>query len=221
MKLTINNFGPVKGKQYYTIDLSKNFTLVTGGNGLGKTYLGYILYGFIKRFKDSQFITSSSNTFKNPNIIVTSIEKQIDVTISKSDIESYTNSIIEFYKKNIHIYMGIDKRSADMLFKDLSIDVNNIEEIYNDFINKELERSLILKTGDVISFSKEHESDIINISSLTIDISEDIATRKVALSYIGMFINDQLLEKSLINRMLIVMFVFSYGFWLMFYNGLV
>lgn len=200
MKLTINNFGPVKGKQDYTIDLSKNFTLVTGGNGLGKTYLGYILYGFIKRFKDSQFITSSSNTFKNPNIIVTSIEKQIDVTISKSDIESYTNSIIEFYKKNIHIYMGIDKRSADMLFKDLSIDVNNIEEIYNDFINKELERSLILKTGDVISFSKEHESDIINISSLTIDISEDIATRKVALSYIGMFINDQLLEKSLINR---------------------
>ena len=122
MKLTITNFGPVKGKQNYTIDLSKDFTLVTGGNGLGKTYLGYIVYGLIKRINNN-FLTTNPDGISGELErikLIKEIPLSYDLTFDK--VKVFTNKLIDSYKESIHIFMGIDKRTANMLFKDLSYD---------------------------------------------------------------------------------------------------
>jgi hypothetical protein len=106
MKLTITNFGPVKGKQKYTIDLSKDFTLVTGGNGLGKTYLGYIVYGLIKSL-------NSPSTFPNKNsdnvlfgelkkIIITK-ENLVSFDLTLDKVKVFIDELINSYMQNINI----------------------------------------------------------------------------------------------------------------------
>lgn len=122
MKLTITNFGPVKGKQNYTIDLSKDFTLVTGGNGLGKTYLGYIIYGLIKRIHEPFFTKNPVEVFGGEEMFRLKKGNSISVDLTFDKVKVFIDTLIDSYKDSIHIFMGIDKRSASTLFKDLSIE---------------------------------------------------------------------------------------------------
>lgn len=200
MKLTINNFGPVRGKQNYIIDLNKEFSLITGGNGLGKTYLGYILYGLIKRFKAPMPNVLLDFIFNN-SIITENISRNIiSIEISSSNLQDCINKIIESYKNNIHIYMGIDRKSADMLLKDLSIDIENIEEIYEYFKTKGFKRKVVINGEETISFNTEKDSTLITASSSEIDLFEDKSTQEMVLKFAGIFIKDILAAKLFINK---------------------
>ena len=119
MKLTITNFGPVKGKQNYTIDLSKDFTLVTGGNGLGKTYLGYIIYGLIKRLTNYFYTKNPSSFFGGASdIIKLSKDNPLSFDLTFDKVKIFIDTLIDSYKESIHVFLGIDKQSASTLFKD-------------------------------------------------------------------------------------------------------
>ena len=153
MKLTISNFGPVKGTQDYQLDFKKDFTLVTGANGLGKTYLGYLVYGLIKRINLQPL---PPRLFKE----LTENSKSIDLNFDR--IKEYFETLIKAYKDDIHIYMGIDRQSAEMIFKDLNVGVLNLDAKYRDFFENSYEKTLVLQQTITFSLKKEANSSILN-----------------------------------------------------------
>ena len=194
MKLTITNFGPVKGKQNYTIDLSKDFTLVTGGNGLGKTYLGYIVYGLIKRINNN-FLTTNPDGISGELErikLIKEIPLSYDLTFDK--VKVFTNKLIDSYKESIHIFMGIDKRTANMLFKDLSIEILNLEQSYDQFFITNFERTVIVPGFGSFAINKEA-----NKSLVVLTYSEEEISNVRAVFLLNKYISNIICESILIN----------------------
>lgn len=138
MKFRINNFGPVRGKQEYIIDLEKDITLITGENGLGKTYLGYIFYGLIKVFSSFNFFDIIDQIWVK--FIAKEIDNNYAYLIFNFDLfNEYIDKYLQHFKENININMGIDKKTSTSIFKDIEIEIIDREDIYSKFIKRGIE----------------------------------------------------------------------------------
>ncbi|MDC1106978.1 AAA family ATPase [Prolixibacteraceae bacterium] len=162
MKLVINNFGPVRGKQDYVIDLRKDFSLITGGNGLGKTYLGYLLFGLIKKLKEVFFAENSLLKIKFDIDALLSGEMVV-TSITRDCFDRFIDQLLAQYKADIHQTMGVNRRSADALFNDLTIEILNRDELYNDFLMQQWTRAFDLRTEGVFTYVKNLGSDEIQL----------------------------------------------------------
>ncbi|MEI6138625.1 MAG: AAA family ATPase [Mariniphaga sp.] len=196
MKLTITNFGPVKGKQNYTIDLSKDFTLVTGGNGLGKTYLGYIIYGLIKRINNYFYTKNPSSFFGGASdIIKLSKDNPLSFDLTFDKVKIFIDTLIDSYKESIHVFLGIDKQSASTLFKDLSIEILNLEEKYDLFFKNTYERTISIRGFGSFAISKEA-----NKSHVILSFSDEENSNKSPVSLLNNFMFNFICENILINN---------------------
>lgn len=200
MKLTINNFGPIRGKQNYHIDLSKDFTLVTGGNGLGKTYLGYILYGLIKRINDPLFIQNPGNIFGNLETIKLTKDNPISFDLSFDNVKEFLDTLVNTYKESVNIYMGIDKRSANMLFKDLSIEFSNLADKYDYFLKNKVERTVKFGGFGSITILKEANSSLLEVSISDDKITTEYPIKILLSTFFLVFISEHILVNSYIRR---------------------
>ncbi|MCK9639587.1 MAG: ATP-binding protein [Prolixibacteraceae bacterium] len=200
MKLTINNFGPVKGKQNYQIDLSKDFTLVTGGNGLGKTYLGYIIYGLIKRINEPFSRKNLSDIFGDIESTKLSKDNPISFDLSFENVRSLLDSLVISYKESIHVYMGIDRHSANMLFKDLSIEFLNLEAKYDQFLKNSAERTINFGGFGSMTILKDENTSLIKISVSNEKITAEYPMKMFLNTFFSIFICERVLINNYIRR---------------------
>lgn len=200
MKLTVTNFGPVKGKQNYTIDLSKDFTLVTGGNGLGKTYLGYIIYGLVKRINDPFFTKNPADVFGGVEMFRLTKGNPILFDLTLDKVKVFIDSLIDSYKDSIHIYMGIDKRSASTLFKDLSIEFLNLEDKYIHFLKNKSDRTINVSDFGSITIHKEADKSLLEVSVSDEKITSEYPIRILLNTFFSIFICENILVNNYISR---------------------
>jgi len=198
MDISINNFGPVRGKQNYSIDLEKNITLVTGGNGLGKTYLGYIVYSFIRNLKNPLSPITEFD-FCIDNIDKLLPEEKLNINIDKSLLERYFDSISDLFKDNIHKEMGIDKRSAEMIFSNLKISLLNIDEIYNTYLDLELNAQLTSSNIQTFSFRKKARESNIEMHRNKTNLPDNYLAREIVNISLGNLICNYIFTKSIIG----------------------
>jgi energy-coupling factor transporter ATP-binding protein EcfA2 len=199
MKLSINNFGPVKGKQNYSIDLSKSFTLVTGANGLGKTYLGYIIYAIVKRINNPIYLEITDRMLSA--LELDNFENGIDITIefTEEKLNNFVNVLLDGYKENIHTYMGIDRKSANMLFKDLEINFLNVKSKFDRFFESEITKNVKFGDNKVLLYS-EKDSAKIEISSDNKKITDDFSVKTMLNILLSVFICEKILANEFIKR---------------------
>lgn len=180
MKLKITNFGPVRGEQDYEIDLQKNFTLVTGGNGLGKTYLGYIVYGIVKRL--SSRIKFVKPIFLDKDQIEKLFkEKRIKIKLSEEKFKWFIEEAIARYLKKIGMIWGIEKELSDIIFKAIKIDFSDINWLYKQFIEEAEEYSIL--NDYFVDFRKRRNSSTITITISDTDQTIDTDEIEEGLSY--------------------------------------
>ncbi|PWJ42243.1 AAA family ATPase [Sediminitomix flava] len=190
MKVRINNFGPVRGKQNYVIDLSKQLTIVTGGNGLGKTYLGYMVYGLLKRFSE---ITLNDNRY----ILDKWIEKDKSyyyLTLSPSRFQKVLNMIFNVFYEDLPALLGVDRKTADMIFNQLGIQIIEIDSLHKEYMDSKIE----LKNGgdDTLVAKEEGEERI----KLPLD-DENESTGKTAIAGVmSFFVKKSILKLISIRR---------------------
>ncbi|MFM2343433.1 MAG: hypothetical protein RLZZ210_41, partial [Pseudomonadota bacterium] len=159
MKINIKNLGVVKDA---TIDLSKKLTVFCGENGTGKTYVSYLLYGFLS----DKTTYMGSNIDNHNNIIINSIMDSIN-KYSSNEINIDVN-LIDFLDKNIkHTYDNIHSIfpcTNKHLLSALNIEITNQNELKQHFydliinhktFNENLQNMFIL--------DKQSNSNIINI----------------------------------------------------------
>ena len=200
MKLTITNFGPVKGKQNYTIDLNKDFTLVTGGNGLGKTYLGYLIYGLIKRINDPFFFKITEEVLGGLEIIRFTSKNPLSFDFTFDKVKFYVDRLLESYKESLHIFMGVDKQISSSIFKDLSIEFLNIEDKYDQFFKNDYKRIIHTLRSGSITINKDPDSALLVLSYIE-GKNPDSSSFKVFLSKIlSGFICENILINNYIKR---------------------
>ncbi len=107
MEIKIKNLGVI---DYAKINLDKNFSLFTGKNNTGKSYLNYLLYGLYK-IDENEFISQINSI----------ISKKSDLEIdNNSKIITLSFNIYEFLEKQIQqvfdIYSSILQQNIPNLF---------------------------------------------------------------------------------------------------------
>lgn len=166
MKLKVNNFGPVRGKQDYEIDLAKGFTIVTGRNGLGKTYLGYIVYGFIKHIRAFDFSRESIRSLFifNEKQEESGFSNLHSVEISKEDLISVLTEIITEFKQNFYLKLGIERSVFDSIFAELELLPSSIENRYNAMISGIKKEEAFFSKGSVVYYRVNNSRVVVLVS---------------------------------------------------------
>ncbi len=96
MEIKIKNLGVI---DYAKINLDKNFSLFTGKNNTGKSYLNYLLYGLYKIDED-KFISQISSIISNKSEIkIDNINKIITLSFDiYKFLEKQIQQVFDIYR---------------------------------------------------------------------------------------------------------------------------
>ena len=169
MKIRISNLGHV---QYANISLA-DFTVVCGSNNTGKTYLTYVIYGFLSYWWEAYELDLNDNTIEllleNGNVSV-SLKSLLDKS------QHFVNDACNRYSRMIKNVLSIEQESIAAAKLKIEVDSDDMRPM-NTF-------DLIMgtKKGNVFSVYKDRGSDKISISLLVDRESIEIPKRVLAHS---------------------------------------
>lgn len=96
--------------------------------------------------------------------------------------------------------MGIDKRSANMLFRDLSIEFSNLEDKYDYFLKNKVERSVKFGGFGSITILKEANSSLLEVSISDDKITTEYPIKILLSTFFLVFIGEHILVNGYIRR---------------------
>jgi len=99
MKFNFNKFGYVDKGSLEIADL----TLICGPNNIGKTYVSYAIYGFIRHFKE---LVSFSFTSDQINRLKHEGSLNVDLTLYKENLSDYIKSASKKYSETLSDYFN-------------------------------------------------------------------------------------------------------------------
>jgi hypothetical protein len=147
MKFDIENLGPLKEA---SIELNK-LTIICGENNTGKTYLSYVIYGFIKLWKNSSSITISEERYKtlqeNGRLIL-SIKEMLP---SKDEWASISSD----YQKNLKRILALPAKKLE----ETKIKFTPHENLSDKLYSQEIKESFFLGDELEINIEKQKDSD--------------------------------------------------------------
>ena len=168
MKISIENLGPITS---FELDIA-DFTLITGENNTGKTYIAYSLYGFLKLWNQNI-----------GNFQFESELKELKKTGSTNiELKKYENRLLkkfkqltESYSDNLHrIFSSSEDEFTEAKF---ITNLNGFKPKYQD----KYETSVISGEQKILNISKAYRSNILKVVLLFQDESSyppDIALRE-------------------------------------------
>ncbi|WP_158537843.1 AAA family ATPase [Flavobacterium sp. AG291] len=172
MKVIINELGAIKSG---TIDLSKKINIFCGPNGTGKTYVAYAIYGLLK---------SKIHVGFNRELVNELIEnKKAEFKINYDALKNYRVELVKNFKDNLDGLFGIGTEFAKQHFSDSSVNFNDTDEDFQQFLHSSEINSKILIGKFEIGIIKN-----INLNSLKLELldstisSDDIEALNVYLN---------------------------------------
>ena len=149
MNFTLSNIGKIKKSD---LELGK-LTLLCGKNNTGKTYVTYLIYGFLKYLSEAKF--SVKNLKKNFNEAVDKYKTNISI----EDISVSLKESISEYSKQLRTVLAVNN------LEDAGIELNNIKSLFNISHSFDIVGRFRVNKGSVhlIQYKKEQKNDYISI----------------------------------------------------------
>lgn len=153
MKVILKNLGILKSAEFEIGDL----TIICGKNNTGKTYAVYAFYGYLKLWKRFTEIAFLNEHFEWP----------INGNTARIDLNKYAmnlEKIIEKSSQEYTKYLPTVFASSEKNFENSDFKLA-IEKVNLDFNNK-FQTSIKGKDKDLLIFTKEENSSILEITNL-------------------------------------------------------
>ncbi|MBU3823160.1 AAA family ATPase [Flavobacteriaceae bacterium XHP0103] len=189
MEIKAKNFGPLESINFSLED----FSVITGFNNTGKTYISYALYGFLKTW---------SNNIKTLNleelIEVLLSEGSIDIELKDYEKKVFKNfrSLSDTFSKNLHKIFSANENEFDDTTFSFSIDEASIN--YTNGFEIEVKR----KNQKIIKARKESNSSILKIL-LSSDDSELKSKRtNFPPKYFLIEVTSQIINRGILHEVL-------------------
>jgi len=183
MKINIENLGSVKKAE---IELS-NFSVITGKNNTGKTYLSYALYGFLKTW---------SRNVKKLNIDDL-VDKIINEGMIEIDLKKYEKSVINNFKnistnysKNINTIFSANESEFKNTVFNFKLLKTNID------YSQHFEIDVKSKSNTILKASRDADKSILLISLGRIS-KKDIPPKIILIDILNEIINKAILSEVL------------------------
>ena len=161
MEIKVKNFGPIKSANFELAD----FSVITGNNNTGKTYLSYAIYGFLKTWSS--------------NIKTLNLGKAIEDLQNNGEIEI---DLKKYEKKVLENFDQLSIKFSDKLYKIFSA---NEDEFKDSEIHFQFDK-------DNISYKKGYNIDVSRKSHKLLKAQKDKDSTKLKVS---LPIDDSSLEK--------------------------
>ncbi len=158
MKISIENLGPIISSQ---LDIG-DFTLITGENNTGKTYIAYSLYGFLKVWNRNLESFNFESELKD-------IKRKGSANI---ELKKYENKILRKFKQftksySENLYRIFNSSEDEFTGAQFMVNLNGFEPKYT----QQYETAIASKEQKILHFSKPHRSDILEVVFLLKDES--------------------------------------------------
>lgn len=195
MKIAVQNLGTIKEG---SISLDKSLTVLVGPNNSGKSYISYLIYGFLKdgdKFKDFSFNLKDSDLKRNKN------DKYVLDLDSKflKNADNIADYLIKYYNSKVVQYFSSSRIQAKI---DLPYLKDNLVELFSEGIVKlneaeEIdESSLIYKVFESLLKDKEVT---VNLFKLALNYHLKGFTKKILSPEIHFFPTERLALSMLSN----------------------
>lgn len=158
MKFTFHKLGAI---DFAEIELNK-LTIVCGKNNIGKTYLTYALYGFLKNWKyffDAKIPSSDSAELKEKGYVEVNLDK-----LYLKRIKDVLHDASQKYQEKLSEILAAQEGRFDNTH--IGFDIAIPKDIFSSEFQKEFKSE---KGNRVISFKKKKGSDLLEISSVVTD----------------------------------------------------
>ncbi len=182
MKVKVENLGILKTAEFELGDL----TIICGKNNTGKTYAVYALYGFLRMWRI--FIRFDENLLKDYSVDLAETGTiLIDLNLFYNQLQFYITKATEIYSNQLNeIFAATKSLFVNSVF---SIEIDKSLISFQEKI-KEVKRS---KKRDMIVFSKDENSSILEITSLFKENETPLPTDAIH-EYILEFLQDILIK---------------------------
>lgn len=184
MKIELRELGALK---HCEIDIN-DFTIISGANNSGKTYVSYTVCGFLLLWR--QFVTFSKYRVE----IFKSLTRTGEAHISTDDLIDITKKIIKEgcadYSKALHkVLAGSAKHLENSYF---NITPNDVQQ----FKKTPFERTATRSKQSLVRVSYEGGEAPIKISILSDinELSDPAETTKIALDFLNRVLQEQILQ---------------------------
>lgn len=154
MKITIENFGPIKE---FSIDLSKKLTFVYGKNSTGKSYAISLVYLILKNLKGNDgvsYVIPKIN--KEQKIFLEKINKEYEKIKSLADKNSINNDFDITVPISSIISLGLEAQFLQNFETSLKSSYGNFSALNNKFNTKPF---LITIEIDIVQFILTNKKD--------------------------------------------------------------
>lgn len=151
MKFNFQKFGNIDKGVINLADL----TLICGPNNVGKTYINYAVYGFIKHFKnlvDISFTSEQISKLKNEGSLI------IDLGEYKNGLRDYVESAAQKYSQTLSEYFN----APDDFFSNAQINFH-YDEFFLD-LDQEFKQKTTFGRSETLLFDKAPNETLLSIA---------------------------------------------------------
>lgn len=183
MKIKVKDFGPIKSADFELGD----FSVITGFNNTGKTYISYAIYGFLKTWSS--------------NITPLSLHKEVDLLNDEGaieiDLKKYEKKVLENFenlsdKFSTHLHTIFSANEDEFKKSEIRFSFNKKNINYDNGYNIEVNR----KSNPIIKAKKDPKSTFLKVTLPL--LQEDILAKRKQRIPSKMMYRDVLSE--LINK---------------------